>query len=183
MIYRLHSVALPPELPYGNSSFTHPAPYEVMSERLIFPSGAARRLLNRPILSENGDLIGLMNMEENGQLLVGRWLCHCTPEAVVAGMKTALELLALHPCRAVLSDGSAASGDWSDLVPWMQYDLLPRALAAGVRLIANVRSPDPASRLAHQDYARHAAQYVQIKLFDDAGLARRWLREQLAASA
>ncbi len=112
-------------------------------------------------------------------MLVGRWVGHCTPEAVAKGMHIALDLLALHPCRAILSDGSGATGDWSDLVPWMQYDMLPRLVELGVQLVANVRSPDPAGRLAHQEYARFAAQYLQIRLFDDPQSAREWLRQEL----
>lgn len=148
----------------------------------ILLPGAAARLLNRPILNDAGVLLGLMTIEENRQLLVGRWVGHCTPDAVVTGMRTALDMLTLYPCRAVLSDGSGATGDWSDLVPWMQYDMLPRLVEAGVRFIANVRSPDPAGRLAHQDYARFASQYLRIRLFDEPRSAHDWLRQELSGA-
>ena len=145
-------------------------------------SGVVARLLNQPILNHDGALLGFITIEESSELLVGRWLGHCTPETVVTGMSLALRLLSHYPCRAVLSDGSGATGDWSDLVPWMQYDMLPRLVEAGVQFIANVRSPDPAGRLAHQEYARHAAQHLTIRLFDEPQSAREWLRQELLAS-
>jgi hypothetical protein len=145
------------------------------------PVLAAGRLLYRPFVSGTGELLGLMHIEESESLLVGQWVTYCTPEVVVMGMRLALEMLIAHPCRAILSDGSAATGDWSDLVPWMQYDMLPRLVSSGVRYIANVRSLDPAGRLAHQAYASYAAQYLTIRLFDDPQTARVWLRQQLAA--
>ncbi len=148
----------------------------------VAPTSAANRLLNRPIVGDRGELIGLMNIEEHGQLLVGRWVGHCTPDAVVKGMRVAHEMLTLQPCPAILSDGSAAVGDWSDLIPWMQYDMLPRLVETGVRFIANVRSPDPASRIAHQNYAQFASRYLTIRLFDEPGQAREWLHQLLATA-
>lgn len=145
-------------------------------------SNLVKRLLNRPVLNDANELLGFMSIEEGGQLLVGRWVGHCTPDTVVTGMRAAIELLTVNPCRAILSDGSCATGDWSDLVPWMQYDMLPRLIATGVRYVANVRSSDPAGRLAHQQYAQHAAQYLTIRLFDQLEPARIWLREMLAGA-
>jgi hypothetical protein len=127
-----------------------------------------------------GEPIGSISFEHDDQIMVGHWTGHCTPERVVTGLRAGIAQLHQHPCRAVLSDGSGARGDWSDLLSWMQYDLLPQLLTSGVRYVAAVRSADPSGRLAHQDYARFAAQFVNIRLFDDAAQARKWLHERLA---
>ncbi len=163
-----------------SSSLTH-AP-----QRLPFATNTARRatlpvdpLLQRAILSPSGAVLGTMCIEENGQLLVGRWLCESTPANLVTGMGVALELLRYHPCRAILSDGSEATGDWSDMLAWVQYEVLPQAVSLGVRFVANVRNLDPAGRLAHQKYAQHASNFLTIGIFDDPVVARNWLRPLL----
>ncbi len=173
--YVLPSLVSSPEALAGGGGLLHVSVTEAPGTL----QNAAR--LNRPVVSAAGHLIGFLSIEEN-DILLGRWVGYCTPETVVTGMETALQLLTAHPCRGIISDGSMAMGDWSELVAWMQYDMLPRVVSSGVRYIANVRSPDPASRLAHQAYARVAAQIVTIRLFDDPRLARQWLREMLAAS-
>ena len=133
-------------------------------------------------IGQVSNVLEIMPIEEDGQLLVGRWSGYCTSEAIQESVRLGMEMITMstkQPPRAVLSDGSAAMGDWLDLVPWMQYDLMPRLIQAGIQFIANVRSADPAGRLAHQDYARVAAQYLKIRLFDDAASARQWLQQML----
>ena len=137
-------------------------------------------LLNHPVFTTTGELLGFMSIEEGGQLLVGRWVGDFNAEKVEAAIRVSLDMVPLGPCRAVLTDGSGATGDWSELVPWMQYDMLPRLVELGVNLVAKVRSADPSARLAHQDYARFAARYISIRLFDDPHSARTWLRQMLA---
>ncbi len=134
-------------------------------------------LLNHPVFTAAGELLGYMSLEEGGQLLVGRWVGDFDAEKVEAAIHVTLNMIPPGlQCRAVLTDGSGATGDWSELVPWMQYDMLPRLVELGVNLVAKVRSADPSARLAHQDYARFAARYISIRLFDDPHSARAWLR-------
>src|SRR4051812_45037660 len=109
------------------------------------PVGLRGTVPGQPILTPDGGLLGTVCLEENGRLLIDRWLGHCTPDNVALGMNRVLAILARHSCVAVLSDGSAATGDWLDLVPWMQYDMLPRLVGTGIRYVANVRSGDPAA--------------------------------------
>lgn len=166
------------------ASLIHPPP-EPESAPIVagagpLPIGDA---LNRPLFDDQGKPLGCMTLEEDGQILVGRWLGHCTPEAVMAGVRELLAVLRRHPCRAVLSDGSAAVGDWSDLIAWMQYEVVPQLVELGVQFAANVRSTDPAGRLAHQEYARVATQYVNLRLFDDPRAARQWLLKMLTEEA
>lgn len=142
-------------------------------------AGLRGRIPNRPILGPDGQLLVSVSIEENGRLLVGRWHGHCTAEMVQYGMLRMLPTLERYRCVAVLSDGSAASGDWSELLPWMQYELLPRVVRAGVRFAANVRGENPASRLAHQEYAHRAGRYLGMRLFDDTATARAWLQQML----
>lgn len=81
----------------------------------------------------------------------------------------------------MLSDGSTTLGDWSELLPWMQYDLLPRLVAVGIRYTANVRSPDAAARLAHVAYSHVANQHLRNEMFDEVEAARTWLLAQIAS--
>ena len=166
-----------------SSSFT------LAPQRLPQTTGTAGRAalpvdspLHRSILSPTGAVLGTMDIEENGQLLVGRWLCESTPANLVTGLGVALELLGYHPCRAILSDGSEATGDWSDMRAWVEYEVLPQLVSLGVRFVANVRNPDPAGRLAHQKYAQYASNFLTINIFDDPATARKWLRPLLRRS-
>nr|GFD59406.1 hypothetical protein [Tanacetum cinerariifolium] len=40
--------------------------------------------------------------------------------------------------RRLLSDESQASGDWTDAMPWMQYDWMPGAVQHGLQAMAFV---------------------------------------------
>ena len=75
----------------------------------------------------------------------------------------------------ILNDNSDSGGDWSEALPWRQYEWLPGAVAAGVRAMAYVFSPDRDNRFASQRFVEALRPHMAIELFEDSELALAWL--------
>jgi hypothetical protein len=104
-----------------------------------------------------------------------RWLGHMTAAEVVRGVKHGGQWRnELHYSR-VLNDKSEAGGDWSEALPWLQYEWLPLAVAAGIKAMAYVFSPDRENRMVSREFVEAVRPYMAIKVFDNTDQAWAWL--------
>ncbi|GAA4371002.1 hypothetical protein GCM10023185_46040 [Hymenobacter saemangeumensis] len=78
----------------------------------------------------------------------------------------------------LLNDKRDAGGDWSEALPWLQYEWLPQALAVGIKALAYVLSPRHENGLATQQFVQAVRPHLAIELFDDLDEAVAWLRRQ-----
>ena len=73
------------------------------------------------------------------------WHDNLTAAEVDRGVKTGSALMETRPFARVLNDKRDTSGNWSEALPWLEYEWLPQAVAAGLRAFAYILSPAPRS--------------------------------------
>ncbi|WP_046243344.1 hypothetical protein [Hymenobacter terrenus] len=101
--------------------------------------------------------------------------------ALQDGHGAALAEFFYHPDKSLLHvrwHGHLTSGDWSEALPWLQYEWLPQVLTAGVQAIAYVFSPDHANQFATQRFVEAVRPRMAIELFADLDMAVAWLVRQ-----
>lgn len=109
------------------------------------------------------------------------WHGHLTAASLVQGAQVGLDLAAFQGRalpRRLLTNYEQASGSWEEALPWLQYDWLPRAHDRGLRLLAQVVSPDPASRFTQPEqleFARALKQELPAQAFRHQSAAWFWL--------
>ena len=139
---------------------------------------ATTQLLRLP--DQHGALLADFDLYPHLDLLYVRWHGHLTDESLVRGVQAGLCLFEGQPLPGrVLTDHSQASGEWGEALPWLHYEWLPGAAARGVRQLAHVLSPDPASRLAHtassDEFLAAVGQALRAQAFRHLGPAWHWL--------
>ena len=112
------------------------------------------------------------------ELLYVHWHGHLNGDAVVRGVEQSTQWREQFHYAYILNDKSDTSGDWSDALPWLQYEWLPQALEAGVRAMAYVFSPEREHRFASQELTEALRPHMAIELFEDLNLALEWLEQQ-----
>ncbi|SFQ50353.1 STAS/SEC14 domain-containing protein [Hymenobacter arizonensis] len=111
-------------------------------------------------------------------LLCVRWHGHLTGAEIVKGVQQGSHWRDQFAYSLILNDKSDTSGDWSEALPWLQYEWLPLALEAGVKAMAYVFSPDRENRFASQTFVNALRPHMAIEVFEDLDLAMAWLRQQ-----
>ncbi len=137
----------------------------------------AQRLLD--YYDAHGALLMELDYYPEHQLLHVRWHGHLTPATVVAGVRAAMALRQQNAApRRLLDDKGAVSGDWTEALPWLQYEWLPPAVAAGMRAVAYVLPPDPTAQSSSLSFIEAVSQLVPAEAFHDAAAAHEWLLRQ-----
>ena len=113
-----------------------------------------------------------------GQLLYIHWHGNLTANEVIHAVSEGSKLLATHPFTRVLNDKRETSGDWSEALPWLEYEWLPQAVAGGIRAIAYLLSPDLKSQIVSQEFMDNIGRQVHTALFLHEEPARLWLLQQ-----
>ena len=112
------------------------------------------------------------------ELMYVRWHGHLTGDAVIRGVAQGGIWREQFSYAYILNDKSDTSGDWSDALPWLQYEWLPQAVEIGVRAMAYVFSPDRNNQFASQELVEALRPHMAIELFEDLNLALEWLEQQ-----
>ncbi len=121
-----------------------------------------------------------LQLSFGGRLLTARWLGNSTPENLLRGAQQVVKLVGRYHVPVVLSDGSQSSGDWSDVLPLIEYEVLPSLVGLGLRGLALVSSSFAPSQMALHELARTArAHPIATGLFDTLPPAQRWVMELL----
>jgi hypothetical protein len=144
---------------------------------LLSLPAAAQRLLTLP--DAHGALLAEFDYFPERDTLWVRWHGHLTAAAVVEATRVAIGLRpdGVAP-RRLLSDESQASGDWSEAVPWMQYEWLPGAARHGLQAMAFVASADPNGTSGDPGFLADARRLLAAKVFRDPLGAWHWLQQQ-----
>lgn len=111
-------------------------------------------------------------------LLYVRWHGHLTGPEVIRGAQQGVRWRGQLRYTRILSDTRDASGDWSDALPWLQYEWLPLALEGGVRAVAYVFAPSCDNLFASRQFVAALRPHLAIRLFDDLAAGAAWLLTQ-----
>lgn len=111
-------------------------------------------------------------------LLYVRWHGQLTADEVIEGVKAGAQWRGQHAYHRVLNDKRDTGGDWSDALPWLQYEWLPQAVAAGLRDMAYIFPPDFEARFVSREFVLALRAQLNIALFTNEADAQRWLRAQ-----
>ena len=75
----------------------------------------------------------------------------------------------------VINDKSCATGDWTDAMPWLEYEWLPQTVANGLKAMAYVVSADMYTYMAGFDFYQRMREVLPLRLFSTVEEARAWL--------
>jgi hypothetical protein len=112
------------------------------------------------------------------ELLLVRWHGHLTGTEIIRGVQQSAQWRNQLSISLILNDKSDTSGDWSDALPWLQYEWLPLAVAAGLKALAYVFSPDRDNQFASHKFVAAVRPHIPIELFETTEVALAWLEEQ-----
>ncbi|WP_460610330.1 STAS/SEC14 domain-containing protein [Hymenobacter terrigena] len=108
-------------------------------------------------------------------LLYIRWHGQLTAAEVIRGVVEATRLLEEHRFERVLNDKRDTGGNWSEALPWLEYEWLPKAVAAGLRAIAYILSPNLDAQIVSKEFVEAVQGQIQISLFTNEEDAQHWL--------
>ena len=111
-------------------------------------------------------------------LLYVCWHGQLTAAEVVRGVLEAMRLREEHAFRRVLNDKRDTGGDWSEALPWLEYEWLPKAVAAGIRAIAYILSPNLEARIVSREFEEAVRSQIRISLFTTEEEAQDWLQTE-----
>ena len=106
------------------------------------------------------------------------WHGQLTANEVIRGAIEAGKWITEHPYRLIMNDKRDSGGDWSDALPWLQYEWLPKAVTAGVRAMAYILSPDLHAQVVSHRFMDMVQDEFQIALFTSETEAWNWLQTQ-----
>ncbi|OGX85782.1 hypothetical protein BEN47_14405 [Hymenobacter lapidarius] len=139
-------------------------------------SGPSTQLLT--LQDDHGLALAEYSFYPADELLHVRWHGHLTGAEVIRGVRQGEQWRDQLRFSLILNDKSNTGGDWSDALPWLQYEWLPVAVAAGVKALAYVFSPDLENQFATQKFVAALRPHMAIELFEDWDVALAWLQQQ-----
>lgn len=111
-------------------------------------------------------------------LLYVRWHGQLTAAEVIQGVQQGAQWRGQYAFQRILNDKRDSGGDWSDALPWLQYEWLPQAVAAGIRAMAYVQSNDLEGAIVSREFVENVQEHLNVALFTDLKQAQRWLLTQ-----
>ncbi|UOQ74589.1 hypothetical protein [Hymenobacter cellulosilyticus] len=129
-----------------------------------------------------GQPIATFRLYPEQQLLYVRWTGNVTGPEVIKVAMAAGPIQAQYRCPLLLNDKTDSTGEWSEALPWLEYEWLPAALQGGLRAFAYVFSPDMQNQIISLEFAERIAKQLPIQLFYDVETALEWLRRQYVAA-
>jgi hypothetical protein len=126
----------------------------------------------------HGGLLAEFFYDPPHELLTITWHGYLGAEDVAQVAEAELRLQKTMRCTRLLNNKLDASGDWSEVLPLLEYEWLPSALALHLRAMAYVVSPDATSRIMSERFVLAVRPRLAIELFDTEASAWDWLRAQ-----
>jgi hypothetical protein len=116
-----------------------------------------------------------VTIQQKEDYIEAKWSGHITADDVVSAALAFLEVIRNSGCPRFLNDRSDITGDWQEANDWIQFEWLPKATAAGLRLMAHVYSQNMFSRLAARDLLEHISPDLHMRNFHERQEAKSWL--------
>ena len=128
------------------------------------------------IYDARGLLIATSRYYPDAQLLHLEWNGNLTSSEVITVAKAFLELQPRLPVPRLLNDKTNSTGDWSEAMSWLEYEMLPQAVRSGLQSMAYVFSPDLDNQYISFQFINKVRQHVPIEHFYKKEEAFTWLR-------
>ncbi|MBD1396902.1 hypothetical protein H9Q13_06975 [Pontibacter sp. JH31] len=119
-----------------------------------------------------------VTIQQKEDYIEALWSGHITADDVVSAALAYLELVRRTGCPKLLNDKSAITGDWDEANDWLQFEWLPKVMAAGLRYMAHVYSQNMFSRLAARELQERISPKFCMSNFQERQAAERWLASQ-----
>jgi hypothetical protein len=108
--------------------------------------------------------------------VVVQWKGYATSAELRAVHEQLLDLINKHRVNKVLGDDTSLVSIAGEDRLWILENWMPRAISAGLRVVAAKRSENYFARVAAAEIETAMEQRLQIKMFDALEDARAWLR-------
>ena len=105
-----------------------------------------------------------------------RWKGYATSAELREVHEQLLDLIKKHRVNKVLGGDTALVSVASDDRLWILENWMPRAVSAGLRVVASKRSQNYFARVAVAEIENAVSERVQIKMFDALDDAKAWLQ-------
>ncbi|MDQ2769256.1 MAG: hypothetical protein M3Y54_02000 [Bacteroidota bacterium] len=122
-------------------------------------------------------LVDLYYVEADALLFL-RWHGHVTADEIVRAITEGGQWRTRYTYQRILNDKRAASGEWSEALPWIQYEWTPRAVARGIRAMADIVSLQIGDRPVTEAFAQAVRDQLPVAVFTNEAEALRWIRSQ-----
>ncbi len=132
------------------------------------------------VADQLGQPIAVLHADLTHHLLTVRWEGNLTASEVIRVAEAAIQLRQqlTEPLYFLLNDKSKVTGDWSEALPWLEFEWLPVAVHNGLRAMAYVLSTDAASLLVSREFLVRISEQLPARAFSNCVEARRWLLQQ-----
>lgn len=97
--------------------------------------------------------------------------------AVKRGCDLIYDLLVAKNCTKLFIDNRLALGDWSEAIPWILEEFVPRLEKKGIKAIGWVLSPSMIHRLTSLELIKAMNTSLQVELFNEFSAAKQWLKQ------
>ena len=112
------------------------------------------------------------------ELMYVRWHGQLTGTEIIRAVQQGVQWRNRFQVTRLLNDKTDTGGDWSDALPWLQYEWLPLARGMGLQAVAYVFSPDRENQFATQKFVAALRPHLPIELFEHVPDATAWLISQ-----
>ncbi|HSI91071.1 MAG TPA: hypothetical protein VK927_08140 [Adhaeribacter sp.] len=116
-----------------------------------------------------------LNYDADNNWVYANWIGYISEASVITGTDALLEMLAKTKCPYLLNDNRQLNGPWDKSNHYVEEEVIPRAIAFGLRHMAHILAPAVSGALSAQDLQRRTCGLLEMKLFGDMEKARKWL--------
>ncbi len=106
--------------------------------------------------------------------IYANWLGYVDVRQVKMGCEQILEEMQRRGCTDLLNDNRRLRGTWTQAVPWLAHDFIPRVIRSGLKKVAFIYSRDQSARYSVDRLLELNDQYV-AQTFEYFELAEKWL--------
>jgi hypothetical protein len=126
----------------------------------------------------DGSIFLTLQLNQPDNWIHAHWYGPQTLGTVMNGGLTHLESIRQQPCSKLLNDHRDLVGTFIEANDWIEQVWTPLIIAAGLRSIGQVVSPDVFSQYSIEDLKHRIGDQLDLHLFDNIEEAQEWLRAQ-----
>ena len=111
----------------------------------------------------------------NSGWIYSRWAGEITEEKIKQGGVTLVSFASESAFPYVINDNRELAGSWLSSVDWIEEELTPKLIEAGVKFIAHILSPDFITKFSAVELEARDLDF-QFKLCSDLDEAEEWIK-------
>jgi hypothetical protein len=126
----------------------------------------------------DGSIFLTLQYNQSENWVHAHWYGRQTLGTVMNGGLTHLDMIRQQPCPKLLNDHRDLVGTFVEANDWIQQVWTPLIIAAGLRSIGQVVSPDVFGQYSIEDLQHRIGNRLDLHLFQSLEAAQAWLRAQ-----